>query len=306
MRFKIQSEVIIFALIFVISLFWLPSFGLWRLAPSALPASSSPPLSDYVHPAIPRVASKSLPQLNAASYILVDNATNSILVAQNPHLRIYPASITKLATAITALNIYPLSEVITVADVYQEGKVMELKPGEKITVESLVESLLVYSANDAAHNLASHHSGGVSGFVDQMNLLAKRYRLNGTNFTNYDGVHQPAHYSTVYDLSQLGRLAIKNPVVTETVKKKEVVIEDINRQYQHLLTTTNELLGQVPEIEGLKTGWTPEARGCFIGLINIDGHYLISVVAQSDDRFADTRLLVDWAKSNVVWEAYQP
>ena len=92
----------------------------------------------------------------------------------------------------------------------------------------------------------------------------------------------------------------------ETVKKKEVVIEDINRQYQHFLTTTNELLGQVPEIEGLKTGWTPEARGCFIGLINIDGHYLISVVAQSDDRFADIRLLVDWAKSNVVWEAYQP
>jgi D-alanyl-D-alanine carboxypeptidase len=64
-------------------------------------------------------------------------------------------------------------------------------------------------------------------------------------------------------------------------------------------------LGIIPEIEGLKTGWTPEASGSFIGLININGHYLISVVAQSEDRFNDTKNLINWAKNNLTWRTYQ-
>jgi len=88
--------------------------------------------------------------------------------------------------------------------------------------------------------------------------------------------------------------------------KQNITVEDVDHTIKHELTSTDELLDSIPEIEGLKTGWTPEAGGCFIGLINLNGHYLISVVAQSTDRFADTKSLIDWAKNNVFWQTYQP
>ena len=183
---------------------------------------------------------------------------------------------------------------------------MNLRPEEKITVKSLVTALLVYSANDAAFNLAGHHQEGVSGFINQMNLIVSKYGLKNTHFANYDGIDNPDNYSSVYDLAQIGRVSIKNPVIREVVKNKTITITDISGNIKHRLTSTNELLGVLPQIEGLKTGWTPEAGGSFVGLININGHYLISVVADSIDRFSDTRQIVDWAQKNVTWADYQP
>jgi D-alanyl-D-alanine carboxypeptidase len=139
-----------------------------------------------------------------------------------------------------------------------------------------------------------------------MNIMAKKYYLADTHFVNVDGIHNDNHYSSVYDLSKLGRISTRNPFVQETVRKKKLVVTDLDNKYSHQLTSTNELLDVVPEIEGLKTGWTPEAGGCFVGEININGHRLISVVAQSEDRFADTKLLVAWAKQNVAWNNYSP
>lgn len=262
------------------------------------------PLSIYNHPPVPRVTPDTPPHLLAQSYILVDTSTNTVLLSKNIHSRIYPASITKLATALTALNIYPLDEVVSVGATYAEGKVMELKSGEKITVRSLVTALLVYSANDSAYNLALNHQEGVYGFVKEMNLIAKKYNLHDTNFVNYDGIHSPSHYSSVYDLSQLGRIAIKNPVIRETVKNKKLTVTDITGSISHSLDSTNELLDIIPEIQGLKTGWTPEAGGCFVSLININGHEIIGVVAQSEERFIDTQKLISWAKENISWLPY--
>lgn len=255
------------------------------------------------HPPIPVITTTNLPQIYS-NYILIDSDTNTILAENLPKTKIYPASTTKLATALTALNIYPLDEVISIGSTYSEGKVMKLETGEKITVKSLITSLLIYSANDAAFILASHHPNGVEGFINEMNLLVKKNNLLDTHFTNFDGIHSPDHYSTVYDLSQLGRLAIKNQFIRDTVKTKHIIVTDIDNKYQHDLTSTNELLGVVPEIEGLKTGWTPEASGSFVGLINLNGHYLISVIAQSQDRFADTKTLVTWAKQSISWKSY--
>ena len=82
-------------------------------------------------------------------------------------------------------------------------------------------------------------------------------------------------------------------------------LTDIYGQKVYKVLSTNELLGVLPEVEGLKTGWTPEASGSFIALLNIDGHYLISVVAQSEDRFNDTKILLNWAKKNLTWRMYQ-
>ncbi|HEX8923224.1 MAG TPA: serine hydrolase [Patescibacteria group bacterium] len=297
----------IIVLIILLNLFWLPSTGWWGQLTVSADGKKQAALDilNFQHPLYASVTAKSLPDVQAQAYILVDNLTNQILVSKNPHSRIYPASTTKLATVLTALNLYPLDEVIT-ADQYTEGQNMKLVQGEKMTVRNLVTALLVYSANDAAYNLANHYTGGVSGFVSQMNSLAQKYNLQDTHFVTFDGLHDPNHFSSAYDLSQFGRLAIKNPVVKETVKTRSISVTDIDGKISHPLVTTNELLGVVPEIEGLKTGWTPEAGGCFVGLINIGGHELISVVADSPDRFADTKNIVDWAKTNINWDKYKP
>ena len=285
-------------------------FGLFNLNryTSTYPQVNQPdyPIINYQPPPQPHTANYSAPALNAHDYILLDAATNTILLSKNPYQKIFPASITKLATAVTALNVYPLDEIITVDQTYTVGKVMGLKLGEKITVKSLVTALLMHSANDAALALANHHNENLAGFVKQMNLMAQKYRLKDTHFINCDGIHHPSHQSTVYDLAQLARISIKNPIVVDMAKNQKLTVSDIDDTVKHHLESTNKLLGLIPEIEGLKTGWTPKAGGCFVALINIDGHYLISVVAQSQDRFADTSRLITWAKQNITWTTHQP
>ena len=306
-NFKNADTYIILGLI-IVNLFWLPSSSFWSLYPKKEKTTDTKltPILFYEHPQVPKINnSNKIPYLSAQNYILIDTDTNTILLSKNKDQKIYPASITKLATAITALNVYPLDEIITVNQSYQEGQIMGLQIGEKISVRSLVTALLVFSANDSAFNLASHYIKNINGFVDQMNNLAQKYNLGNTHFTNFDGLHNPDHYSSVYSLSQLGRLAMRNTIIRDTVKLKSTTVTDTSGNISHNLISTDELLNVVPEIEGFKTGWTPEAGQCFLGLINIDGHYLISVVAQSQDRFVDTKLLIDWAKANISWKKYE-
>ncbi len=304
---NIILDSLILVILFFIYLFTLPTFGHWSVydrSPKLVYSQSIQDLYSYQHPPKPQVTPDSSPVLQAPYFVVIDNDTNTVLASKNQNIKVFPASITKLATTLTALNIYPLDEIITIREEYTEGKVMELKPNEKITVRNLVSAILIHSANDAAYSLAIHHPNGLHGFVDQMNLLVKKYNLTNTHFSNYDGLHNDNHYSTVYELAQLGRIAIKNPIISDVVKTKEMIVSDINLEQHHQLVSTNELLGIVPEVEGLKTGWTPEAGGCFVSLININGHRLISVVVQSQDRFGDTRKLIDWIKENVTWTTY--
>jgi len=293
-------DLVIIFLILVLNLFWLPSISHWSTYGLDQSISKNQ-ISQFQIPSTPVIKLVTKPETTAQNYILVDVVTNKILTSKNSEDKVYPASTTKLVTALTALNIYPLDEVITIDEEYSEGQNMGLKLNEKITVKSLVSALLVYSANDAAYTLAKHHPQGLNGFVKQMNLLVQKYNLKNTNFVNVDGLQNENHYSTVYDLSQIGRIAVQNNILKDTVKNQQLTVSNIDGSIQHYLTSTDELLKTTPEIEGLKTGWTPEAKGCFVGLINLNGHYLISVVAQSDDRFQDTKNILDWAKQNVFW-----
>jgi len=297
---QINKFTFIYKNIIIFGLFFLINFVIYHFGNNTVFAKIPQSSAFFTPPPTPIVKNKIAPILSTQNYIIIDLATNNILLGNKINDRIYPASTTKLATALTALNLYPLDEIITTIP-YTEGKVMELTEGEKVTVRTLVSALLVYSANDAAFNLANHYETGTEGFVKQMNNLIKKYILNNTNFTNFDGIHNENHYSTIYDLSQLARLALTNPFIVETVKQKEINLSNLSGEIKYNLISTNELLGVVPEVEGLKTGWTPEASGCFIGAININGHKLTTVVAQSTDRFTDTKKLIDWAKENISW-----
>jgi D-alanyl-D-alanine carboxypeptidase (penicillin-binding protein 5/6) len=259
-------------------------------------------LVDFHPPRPPEYAPNLPPTLQSDSWLLLDPSSGETVVALNPQKRIYPASLTKLATALTALNLYPWTEPVEVLEDYREGKVISLTIGQKLTVGSLVQAVIIHSANDAAVALADHHPQGQSGFIDTLNKFIAANGLTSTHFVNVDGVHSPDHYSTAADLARLARLAIAQEIVLVAAQQTTSSITDLTGQVVYPLVTTNELLGKVPEIEGLKTGWTPEAGGCFIGLFSFGGHRLISVITNSPDRFGDTQQLLNWSKANLYWE----
>jgi len=245
-----------------------------------------------------------LPRLSAKSALLIDVDSGTVIFQKNPHLRLNPASVTKIATAIAALETYPVDEIITVKSAYPVGKVMGLEASEKISVENLIYGLLIHSANDAAFVLAGQQPEKIKVFIGRMNQLAEELGLGDTHFVNFDGEDDLAHYSTAWDLAQLSRSALKDNIFIQAVGIREMVVWDIKGEIGHHLETTNELLGFVPEIKGIKTGWTPIAGECFVGLIQLENQRLISVVLNSDDRFGDTKTLVNWAKQSISWRDY--
>jgi len=286
-RMVILLTVFILSLMFVLTIF-LPKSKLTRSEEII-----------FKHPQIPLVLSDKPLRVEAQAYVVIDAATNKILAAKNENMRIYPASTTKLVTALTALNIYPLEEKVKVSQ-YKNGKVIGLVEGDELTVGDLVKATLIHSANDAAFNLAWRHTKGISGFVEEMNKIVRDIGLKNTNFANYDGLHQTNHYSSAYDLAQIARLAIKNQTITETTRLKQAEISG-SKGIVYKLETTNELLDKVSQIKGLKTGWTPEAGGCFVSLIEVNNKQLVGVVLNSQDRFEDTQKIVNWITENVSW-----
>ncbi len=249
---------------------------------------------------MPQISSEvSLPELSAKSYLVIDLDSGLVLTSKNPHLRLHPASITKMATAITVLESYPLDEVITVRQEYLIGKNMGLEVGERITVKNLIYGLLVHSANDAGFVLAGQSEEKINQFIERMNNFIQQLGLEDTHFVNFDGLEDVNHYSTSFDLAHLARFALKNKVFAQSIKIKQMKVSDINDQVVHHLETTNELLIQIPEVKGIKTGWTPQSGECFIGLIEINDKRLITVILGSEDRFGETVELINWIKKSI-------
>jgi len=244
------------------------------------------------------------PKLVAQSAVVFDVDSGTVLFQKNFHLELHPASITKMATAIVALETYPLDEVIEVSRAYPVGRNMELQPGERISVKNLIYGLLVHSANDAAFVLAGQEENRIKNFINRMNNFVVQLGLENTHFINFDGEDDQNHYSTAFDLAHLARWALKNKIFVQAVQTREMEVADVQGKIIHYLETTNELLGVAPEVKGIKTGWTPKAGECFVGLIQLKDHQLITVVLKSNDRFGETKKLIQWAKEAVSWQDY--
>jgi D-alanyl-D-alanine carboxypeptidase len=214
-----------------------------------------------------------------------------------------PASITKVMTALVALDYW--KDLDTVIEVKNEdraiGQTIDLVRGERITLKNILYGLLVHSGNDAALAVADNYPGGYSAFVEAMNIKAKDLHLDSTTFKNPSGVEQYGHMTTARDLAILAATALQNPVLAEMVQNKRVIVTDVTGTIIHDLETTNELLGVIPGLKGLKTGWTTESGECLASYIDRDGHKIIIVVLGSLDRFGDTTKLIDWVFSHHNW-----
>ncbi len=239
------------------------------------------------------------PTLTAEGAYIVDLPTFTPVYARKARNHFLPASTTKIMTALVAYDVYKPDQVLTVqTPLEQEGQVMGLVPGEKITAENLLYGTLVHSGNDAAFALAQSY--GLPKFVELMNQKAQELHMTDSHFSNPAGLDQNGQYTSGYDLALAGRELLKNPYLAKIVSTKEIIISDVNFKTFHTLTNVNKLLGEIQGIGGLKTGYTEDAGENLVSLYKRgDGHEFILVILKSLDRFKDTTNAVEWLNADI-------
>ncbi|MEK7064781.1 MAG: D-alanyl-D-alanine carboxypeptidase family protein, partial [Patescibacteria group bacterium] len=249
----------------------------------------------------PKAGSVAAPSVSAQAVYIFDPDSGTTIYEKNGTVSAYPASTTKLMTALVALKTYELDQVLTVKTASDAtGQTIDLARGDQLTVENLLYGLLVGSGNDAGVALAENYPGGYSQFIAKMNDEAKKLGLTGTHFANVAGFENPDHYTTARDLTLIAREAIASAVIRKIVSTKEIVFYDITGKKRFALESTNKLLG-LPGVRGLKTGWTPASGECLVTLVTRDGKSIILTILNSVDRFGESEKLIDWVYDNYDW-----
>lgn len=247
---------------------------------------------------IPVRTSNLSPEISAETAYIVDRKSFSPVFEKNPHKHMFPASTAKMVTALVAYDIYKTDSTIKLSSVLEDGQVMGLVQGEELTIENLLYGTLVHSGNDAAYALAQPI--GLPAFVAKMNEKARALHMYDTHFENPAGLHNPAQHSSAFDLALAGRAILNNPYLSKIVSTKEIEISDTQYRIFHKLVNVNKLLGEIPGVGGLKTGYTIESGENLVSLYRTpDGHEFIIVVLNCLDRFEDTKAIVHWINSNV-------
>lgn len=258
--------------------------------PKILPMSQLPiPKPDF-----------STPLINPSHLYILDRDSKTVLWNISGKSRVYPASTTKMMTALVAMEAFALDRVITVTQSYPGGQVVGFKPFDKLTVDQLLYALLIQSGNDAAEILAENYEGGRSAFVEAMNNKAKELGLVGTHFTNPSGLDEANHYSTAVDLAILADVAMRKIEFARIVAMENAVITTENND-NYVVKNVNQLIGKVQGVLGVKTGYTVGAGQSLVTLVNRGGHEVIISILGSKDRFADTQNIIDWVYQNFTW-----
>lgn len=243
-------------------------------------------------------------EVTAGGVVIEDVDSGVILYQRNSYEPFAPASTTKIMTALVSLDAYNLDDVLTVKTLMNNGQTMKLVSGERMTVENLLYGALIQSGNDAAWALAENYPGGVEAFVAAMNQKAREIHLTQSHFTNPVGFDDPNHKMTPMDLVRLASVALSHKTIAKMVAIPQITISDVTHTYFHNLTNVNQLLGKIPGVGGIKTGWTEEAGENLVTLVERGGHRVIIVVLKAKDRFTDTTRLIDWVFGNHRWETF--
>lgn len=237
------------------------------------------------------------PEVSAEGIYLVDLLSFTPIFSRNENLKLFPASTTKILTALVSYDIYKPDQIITVKRTIDDGQVMGLVVGEKITVENILYGTLVHSGNDAAYVLADNY--GYNKFIDLMNKKAQLLGMKNSFFSNPNGLDSGTQHSTAFDLSLAARELLKNPYLSKIVSTKEITISDVDFKYFHRLDNVNKLLGEIQGLGGLKTGYTENAGENLVSFYKKNGHQFVIVILKSLDRFNDTRNIISWIETNV-------
>jgi len=232
----------------------------------------------------------------ATALLLYDVDAKQVLFTHNADQALPPASLTKLMTALLILEQNDLQAMVTIQpEDMLDGSTMGLEPGERVTVEQLLWGLLVPSGNDASRALARHSAGSVQAFVEQMNQRSSELGLQATHFRNPDGNDADGHVTSANDILILSRQLWAYPLFRQIVATAETTIAG------HALQNTNELLGTLDDANGIKTGTTDWAGQCLVASVVVNDHTVWTIVLGSEDRYADTRALLDYYQANYQW-----
>ncbi|MDR1135469.1 MAG: D-alanyl-D-alanine carboxypeptidase [Clostridiales Family XIII bacterium] len=263
-------------------------------------------------------AGKPVPTITADAAVLIDATTGQVLYNKNMHKQEYPASTTKIITALLALEYLELEEIVTIdAEApFTKGSRIYLIEGERISVEDLLYALLVESANDAAVALANRIAGSTEEFAKLMNSKAKELGALNTNFVNPNGLENDAHMTSAYDLAMIAMEAMKDERFRKIVSTYEYTVPATNKQpEQRYLHNTNRLLYDLNhhvtyegvsrvmkynDAVGIKTGYTSQAGNCLVAGARREGTELISVVMKTDGNgvYLDSISLLEYGFSN--------
>ncbi len=244
----------------------------------------------------------SFPYFSGQGIIAVDADSNVTLFEKSADTKLYPASTTKIITALVSLDYYKSDEVLTVINPQVDGQKMGLMTGEKMTFDNLINALLIYSANDAALTLADNYPGGRDAFVAAMNAKVTELHLENSHFANPVGLDDITQVTSARDMVRVAEIAMQNPVFAKIVGTKEKVITDATGKYKYDLSNVNKLLGTVDGVIGIKTGFTEAARENLITNVVKNGHNVFIALLGSEDRFGETKELIDWIYGSYTWQ----
>lgn len=265
------------------------------------------------------------PSISAEAAILIDAETGSILYEKNADKQMYPASTTKILTAILAIENGNLNEKVIIDNETPygiDGSHIALETGEILTLKDLLYALLIESANDAAVAIAKHISGSVNEFANLMNKKAKEIGVKNTHFTNPNGLPDENHVTTAYDLAMIAKYAMENETFREIVKNYNYKIKPTNKKEEpRYLKSSNRLLygtgagnkinvnGKLVDIkypgaDGIKTGYTVAAQQCLVATAVRGEQRLISVVlrAVGENVYIDTHKLLNYGFENFAYK----
>lgn len=248
------------------------------------------------------------PDINAESALLIDNKTNKVLYSKDMNRKMFPASTTKILTAILVLENHSLDEKVTasynaVMTIPSGYSTASIQIDEVLTVEQLLELLLVHSANDAANVLAEYTGGSIDSFVAMMNTKINELGLSDTHFTNPYGLQDNNHYTTAHDLAIIMQYCLKNDDFRKIAGQASCAIPSTNKSEPRKYSSTNELLiagnsNYYPNLIAGKTGYTSEAGECLVSAAYNDNLELVGVILNSNNRFKDTRSLYNYGYTN--------
>lgn len=249
------------------------------------------------------VASKSIaePIINSRIGIIYDRKSGKVIWGKNENKRSAMASTTKIMTCIVVIENANLNDEIKISAkaAGTGGSRLGLKKDDKITIKDLLYGLMLRSGNDAAVALAEYVGKDKEGFANLMNKKAKELGLKDTHFVTPHGLDDPEHYTTAYELAKIADYALKNEMFAKIVGTKEHTI-NING-YAKQLCNTNELLGYLQGVSGVKTGFTNNAGRCLVTSVNRNDFEIITVVLGADTkkiRTEDSIKLIEYAYEN--------
>ena len=247
--------------------------------------------------------------------VLLESSTGKMLYGKNENEKLYPASTTKILTAILAIENCTLTEKITANNTaitaipvgYSNAAI---QPGETLTAQELLDLFLIHSANEVGYIFAEHISGNIESFATLMNKKAAELGCKNTHFTNPSGLHDTNHYSTAYDMALIARYCMKNETFRNIVSKTSCTIEATDKYQERYFKNTNDLINPSSKYYyeyaiGVKTGFTSQAKNCLISASKKDGLELIAVVLGAEatedgksGRYMDSINLFNYGFSN--------